>query len=86
MLKAHKEKLVTGPLSTEQVKKVKNAWVLRAQRNIDLTADKIQAPGFKKDTDGMYRCYGRLAEEYPVFIPRDTELTETLIKHYHQKC
>ena len=34
----------------------------------------------------MYRCYGRFTEEYPVFIPRDSELTEPLIRHYHQKC
>ena len=59
---------------------------MRAQRNIDLTADNMQALGVKKDTDGMYRCYGRFTEEYPVFIPRDGELTEPLIRHYHQKC
>ena len=44
---------------------------MRAQRNIDITADNMQALGVKKDTDGMYRCYGRFTEEYPVFIPRD---------------
>ena len=59
---------------------------MRAQGNIDLTADNMQALGVKKDADGMYRCYGRFAEEYPVFIPRDSELTEPLIRHYHQKC
>ena len=84
--KAHQEKLITGPLSTEEVEKVKNAWTLRAQRNIDLTADNMQALGVKKDADGMYRWDGRFAEEYPVFIPRDSELTEPLIRHYHQKC
>ena len=47
----------------------------------------MQALGVKKDTDGMYQCYGRFAEKYPVFIPRDSELTEPLlIRHYHQKC
>ena len=46
----------------------------------------MQTLGVKKDADGMYRCYGRFAEEYPVFIPRDSELTEPLIRHCHQKC
>ena len=60
--------------------------ILRAQRNIDLTADNMQALGVKTDTDGMYRCYGRSTKEYPVYVPRDSELTEPLIRHYHQKC
>ena len=46
----------------------------------------MQTLGVKKGTDGMYRCYGRFAEEYPVFIPLDSELTEPSIRHYHWKC
>ena len=84
--KVRQEKLITGPITTEELKNARTLWILRAQKGVDPTADDVESPGLKKDDQGIYRCYGQVADEYPIFIPKDNDILERLIEHHHLKC
>ena len=56
------------------------------QKEVDPTADDIESLGLKKDSQGIYRSYGQISDEYPVFIPKDSDIVERLIDHHHLKC
>ena len=64
--KLRQERLVTGPIITEELEQAKIFW--RTQKEVDPTADNIQALGVKKDHEGIYKCCGHIADEYPIFI------------------
>ena len=38
----------------------------------------------KVDDAGLFRCYGRVLEYNPIFIPREHPLAKSIIQHYHQ--
>ena len=69
----------------EELKNARTLWILRAQKGVDPMADDIESLGVKKDDQGIYRCYRQIADEYPIFIPKNSDIVECLIERHHMK-
>ena len=57
----------------EELKNTRTFWILRAPKEVHPMADDVESLGLKKENQGIYRCYGRIADEYPIFIPKDSD-------------
>ena len=83
-LKCEKKQKVKGPLTTEEIRKARDLWIVRAQKEID---DSLERPGWKLEKDpktGILRCIGRIQNYEPIYLENNT-FTQKLIQYEHER-
>ena len=82
--KANKRKKISGPLTTEEIQKGREYWILKVQKNIQ---ENLERPGWKLEKDlktGILKCVGRVQEYHPIYLENGT-FTQKLIQYEHEK-
>lgn len=73
------EEKIRGPLRTDEIKAAEARWLRIAQEEKEL---RCPFP-LKADNAGLFRCYRRVPNYNPVFVPREHPLARSIIEHYH---
>ena len=79
-----KENSIKGPLTTEEIMRVRELWVKRAQRNI---IEMKETPGWRLVRDecsGILWCQGRI-QGYCLIYLEESLFPEKLIRYTHEK-
>ena len=82
--KFKKEQKVQGPLTTEEIRRARDLWIVRAQKEI---VESLERPGWKLEKDpktGVLRCIGRLQNYEPIYLENNT-FTQKLIQYEHER-
>ena len=70
-----------GPLKTEELQAAERFWITQAQA--------VRAPksgvNLERDEDGILRCVSRVPGYYPIFLPRECELTSLVVQQVHKQ-
>ena len=73
----------SGPLDTEEIEAIKLWWIKRIQKR-DISElhneETIWQLGLQADERGVAVCVGRIRGSHPIYLPRDAELTEKLVR------
>ena len=75
-----------GPLTTEEINKQKTFWQKRIQKHAESSGvfDEERAQlNLQPDVKGVLRCYGRIQDHYPVYIPDSSTYAKKLVQHAH---
>ena len=76
----------TGPLTTEEMNRVKCFWVKRVQARATADQryreDQLQL-NLQPNAEGILECRGRIQGHYPVYLPDRHRYTEKLVAHAH---
>ena len=76
----------TGPLTTEEMNRVKRFWVKRVQARATADEryreDQLQL-NLQPNAEGILECRGRIQGHYPVYLPDRHRYTEKLVAHAH---
>ena len=68
-------------LTAEEIDRAEETLVKITQQTMEGIPDVRLEP----DRNATLRCFGRVQDYHPIFIPRRSELTTLLVKHYHKK-
>ena len=75
-------------MTTEEPIDQQKFWTKREQqryKNDDKFKSDTQHLNLKENTEGIYKCHGRIQGHYPVYLPSTFLLREKLIFHAHLK-
>ena len=75
-----KKKENIGPLTAEEINLAERTWVRIAQEGCEQRND---VP-IEKDEVGIWRWHGRVTGYNPIFLPRQHQLAELVVKRYHR--
>ena len=64
-----------GPLTTEETQAAETYWLHQAQASQDVKSDVAL-----KDEDGILRCFGRVTDYNPIFLPWSCKLAFLIVK------
>jgi len=79
---------VKGPLSTDEISLQRKLLVKQQQRKFGTTEtfkncrDRLN---LELNSEGLMVCSGRIQGDYPIFIPKESVLSEKLIEEAHKK-
>ena len=82
--KVNNTKKSRGALTTEEILRGREYWILRAQKNIQ---ENLERPGWKLEKDlktGILKCVGRVQEYQPIYLENGT-FAQKLIQHEHER-
>ena len=82
--KLEKEKVIKGPLTTEEIMRARELWVKRAQRNI---MGMKETPGWRlvrNECSGILRFQGKIQGYCPIYL-EESLFAEKLIRYTHEK-
>ena len=54
-------------------------------KDTDKFKDDEQSLKIKMDEEGLYRCYGRIYGDYPIYLPPDSLVSEKIIMDAHAR-
>ena len=84
LAKKRKKKVTRGPLTTEEIMKARDDWVVREQRSIiemeEITGWKL----VREEKTGILRCQGRIQGCQPIYLEKGLFI-EKLIRHTYRK-
>ena len=66
------EKRQGGPLATEEIENADKKLIRNAQEQMNLESEGAQQLGFNKCEDKVIRCFGRIPDYQPIFVPRQS--------------
>ena len=75
----------SGPLKTEELTKAESYWIRREQRDINLSSKEAQQLGLTTCDDGIIRCIGRIINDQPIFLPRESTYAARICEDAHRK-
>ena len=76
-----KKKLLSGCLKTEEILSAETLVVKHVQRSTELKSNMELIEG----ADGIWRCHGRVPNYNPIFIPKNSEVAKSIIRHHHKR-
>ena len=82
--KKRKERLTKGPLTTEEINRARDHWIVREQGYF---IEMKETPGWKLIKDektGIVKCLGRIQGYQPIYLER-SPFTDKLIRHVHRQ-
>ena len=82
--KKRKERLTRGPLTTEEINRARDHWIVREQRYF---IEMKETPGWKLIIDektGIVQCLGRIQGYQPISLEK-SPFTDKLIRHVHRQ-
>ena len=75
-----------GPLTTRELNEQQVWWVKRVQQHPEnaeeFQTDQVQ-PNLQKNKQGILECQGRIAGQYPVYLPNGAPFTQALVYEAH---
>ena len=74
----HPDQKLSGPLTTEEIRKQHIFWVKRAQKSCDLQDDYLQP-----NQRGVLERRARTQGMYPIYLPDKDLYTRKLVHHEH---
>ena len=78
----HPDQKVTGPLTTEELKKQHLFWVKRAQQSCEFEDDRLRL-NLQPNSEGVLECRGRIQGLYSVYLPDKHLYTRKLVHREH---
>ena len=82
----HHGQKTSGSLTTQETDFQVRMFIKREQtkfKGTDKFEDDVNKLHLKLDDDGMYRCYGRICGDYPIYLPSETLLSEKITMDAH---
>jgi len=82
--KKRTERLTRGPLTTEEINRARDHWIVREQRYF---IEMKETPGWKLIKDektGIVKCLGRIQGYQPIYLEK-SPFTDKLIRHVHRQ-
>ena len=79
---------IKGPLTTEETNESVKFIIKRVQQRFITSENFItdqQSLNLQENSEGILVCHGRIAGDYPVYIPASTTLSEKIVQEAHQK-
>ena len=79
--RAKHQQRITRPITTQEICRQKKFWEKGTQVRCQGTArfqDDQQRLNLQKNTDGLYKCRGRIQGYYPIYLPDDTLFSKRL--------
>ena len=78
----------SGPLTTAEIEEQRKFHIKSEQKRLE-SSEKFQQDrkslNFVQITDGKYECSGRIQRSYPIYLPKESSLTEKFIRAAHEK-
>ena len=78
-------KINCGLLITEEIENADKKLIRRAQEGINLESKEAQKLGLTRSDDKVIRCFGRLPDHKPVFIPKQSLYAIRLGEEVHEQ-
>ena len=75
-------KKLSGPLTTEELERVKLQWIRRVQQQAmkEPKYEQIKSSlNLQLNDDGLLECRGRIQGKYPIYLPEDAVFTRKLV-------
>ena len=83
------KKEVRGTLSTSEWKRSTQYWIKKIQYRDEIVNDKFQELrenlGLEKNENGIFVCKGRIQGVHPIYLPKNSVLSEKIIHDAHYK-
>ena len=78
----------SGRLITSEIEK-QIKFYIKSEQNRSESCEKFQQDrknlNLVQSTDGIYECRGRIQVSYPIYLPKESLLTEKIIRAAHKK-
>ena len=75
----------SGPLKTEELAEADSCWIRREQNPVNLNSKEAQQLGLTRFNDGIIRCVGRIINDQPIFLPRESTYAIRICEDTHRK-
>ena len=82
------DKKLSGPLTTAEIGKVKQQWILRVQQRDRLMPHYEQTQktlNLQTNSSGLLECRGRIQGKYPIYLPESAPFTRRLVQKAHHE-
>ena len=86
--KTRKSNKFKGLLTREGIEEQEIVLVKRAQKDVKDSKSFItdyKRLNLKENTDGVLVCHGRIEGDYPIYLPYNHPVTESIVEHYHRQ-
>jgi len=77
--------LTSGPLKTQELAVADSYWIRREQKDVNLSSKEAQQLGLTICDDGIIRCIGRIINDQPIFLPRESTYAARICEDAHRK-
>ena len=78
----------SDPLTTSEIEKQRKFYIISEQKRL-VSSEKFQQDrksfNLVQNTDGIFECIGRIQESYPIYLPKESLLTEKLFLAANKK-